>query len=540
MTDPTPSIPQQNSEKIGHSTAYLKKRKFLFSAPLVAFPILCALFNGLEGGKDALKKEAPSSKGFNTQLPGARFDKQHKQDTKLDAYQQADADSERRREYLQKDPYQSKGTDTIQKSAPPAASALPEDPRANELLKKLDQLKQLTHPSPLTPSALPSHKIHVPRSIDSEENDPQLEKLNGMLDKIIRIQHPAQPDPSDGATGSNNFMDTSSNSLPGVVAEDQVIVAGATIALRLTTAASINGVILPKDQLVYGVVSISNDRMLIHISSIRNKASIYSTALQVYDMDGLPGIHIPGSLGRETAKQSADQGINGVNITNYDPSLGAQAANAGIQAARTLLSRKVRLVRVTVHGGYQVLLRNTHPNGSIHLMYPDHPLSDSLSVLPKPEDCKPFLHHSTRSEKMEMVLQGIWLNNSRIFISLLLSNRSHLSFTPEYIRWFIRDRRQERRTALQEIPLDPVYVPPLSTLPGDSSVCFLAGFPGFTLPKDKELVLQLADKGGARSLTLTIDHKTILKAQLWEDAKKIQTNALSLSNLRSRPVTSKS
>ena len=508
------------------------------TAPLIAIPILCMIFNGMDGGKDSLKKGPLISSGFNPQLPGARFDKQHKQDNKLEFYQQADADSVRRREYLQKDPYQPKAGDTIHKVTSPVSPVLPEDPRANELLKRLDQLKQSmqaspasTFPtssplSPTSPSAshastalssyLSPRKQRPPHARDSEENDPQLEKLNGMLDKIIRIQHPGQSEPSNAATGTNSFIDTASNSLPGVIAEDQILVAGATIALRLTAPASINGILLPKDQLVYGVVSINNDRMLIHINSIRNKESIYSTALQVYDMDGLPGIHIPGSLGRETAKQSADQSLNAMNINSYDPSLGAQAANAGIQAARTLLSRKVRLVRISVHAGYQVLLRNTHPNGCIHIIHPDHldhSLSDSLSVLPKPEDLRPFLHHTTRNEKMELALQGIWLDNSRIFFSLQISNRSHLNFVPEYIRWFIRDRRQERRTALQEIPLDPVYVPPLSTFSGDSSYSFLAVLPAFTLPKDKELVLQLADSGNARILVLIITHKEILQAR---------------------------
>jgi hypothetical protein len=43
-----------------------------------------------------------------------------------------------------------------------------------------------------------------------------------------------------------------------------------------------------------------------------------------------------------------------------DPSLGAQAASAGIQAAKTLISKKVKLVKVTVKAGYQVLLRDNN------------------------------------------------------------------------------------------------------------------------------------------------------------------------------------
>ena len=41
-----------------------------------------------------------------------------------------------------------------------------------------------------------------------------------------------------------------------------------------------------------------------------------------------------------------------------DPSLKAQAAAAGISAAKTLLSRKVKQVKVMVKAGYKVLLKD--------------------------------------------------------------------------------------------------------------------------------------------------------------------------------------
>jgi hypothetical protein len=35
-----------------------------------------------------------------------------------------------------------------------------------------------------------------------------------------------------------------------------------------------------------------------------------------------------------------------------------QAANAGIQAAKSLISKKVKLVKVTVKAGYKILLKD--------------------------------------------------------------------------------------------------------------------------------------------------------------------------------------
>jgi hypothetical protein len=50
--------------------------------------------------------------------------------------------------------------------------------------------------------------------------------------------------------------------------------------------------------------------------------------------------------------------MSGLGLASMDPSLAGQAANAGLQFAKSLASRKARLVRVTLPAGYRVLLIN--------------------------------------------------------------------------------------------------------------------------------------------------------------------------------------
>jgi hypothetical protein len=101
-----------------------------------------------------------------------------------------------------------------------------------------------------------------------------------------------------------------------------------------------------------------SERLEIRFSSIRCANSILPVSLAAYDLDGLAGIFIPGNITRDDIKQSADRAINSLGLAALDPSIGAQAATAGIQTARTLLSHKVKLVKVTVKAGYQVLLKD--------------------------------------------------------------------------------------------------------------------------------------------------------------------------------------
>jgi conjugative transposon TraM protein len=131
------------------------------------------------------------------------------------------------------------------------------------------------------------------------------------------------------------------------------------VAFRLVNAAVVNGLAVPSGQLLYGEVSMANERLMVRISSLRVGEQVMPVSIQVYDLDGLAGIRVPGAVTREVSKESASEAISGLGLASMDPSLTGQAANAGLQMAKTLTSRKVRTVRVKLPEGYQVLLVNT-------------------------------------------------------------------------------------------------------------------------------------------------------------------------------------
>ena len=58
--------------------------------------------------------------------------------------------------------------------------------------------------------------------------------------------------------------------------------------------------------------------------------------------------------------QKINETMNSIELTTLDPSIGAQAASAGIQAAKSLIGKKVKLVKVTLRAGYQLLLKQTN------------------------------------------------------------------------------------------------------------------------------------------------------------------------------------
>jgi conjugative transposon TraM protein len=165
----------------------------------------------------------------------------------------------------------------------------------------------------------------------------------------------------------NNFYDLNENAasevtqdhaIEAVVHENQILVNGAVVKLRLVNDVYIAGSLIPKDGFVFGVASLNGERLEIEINSIRSGNSLYPVKLEVFDMDGLPGIYIPGAITRDVAKQSADNSLQLMELSTMDPSLKAQAASAGINAAKNLLSKKTKLIKVMVKAGYRVLLKD--------------------------------------------------------------------------------------------------------------------------------------------------------------------------------------
>ena len=228
------------------------------------------------------------------------------------------------------------------------------------------------------------------------ESDPEMQQLNGTLEKILDIQHPDRVkeklkekslknkehvfivtkkfvknnisllDTGKSKRNAENKFFTveddadseEQNTVEAVVHQTQTLVNGAVVKMRLLNDIYLNGSLVKKGNFVFGIAELNNERLEININSIRNNNSLFPVKLEVFDMDGLPGIYIPGAISRDVAKQSTDNGLQLLELTSMDPSFKAQAAATGINAAKSLLSKKVKQVKVLVKAGYKVLLRD--------------------------------------------------------------------------------------------------------------------------------------------------------------------------------------
>jgi conjugative transposon TraM protein len=416
--------------KQNHSPKFLRQRKMMLVLPILVIPFITMAFWALGGGLgNANSSLAENKQGLNLQLPNANL-KDDKNTDKLAFYNEADKDSLKREELLRNDPYYKDSilgnrhsmlsdTGNLLSNAPNYSginySPYKQSTDANEqrIYQKINEInRQINQPetstvSSNTASQIPDGNEQFSNEVDrlqgmmqqmndNPQSDPEMEQLNGTLEKILDIQHPDRVkeklkekslknkeqvfiiskqavknnisllDTLKGKQHSENKFyglekETNSeeqNTIEAVVHQTQTLVNGAVVKMRLLNDIYLNGSLVPKGNFVFGIAELNDERLEIKINSIRNNNSLFPVKLEVFDMDGLPGIYIPGAISRDVAKQSADNSLQLMELTSVDPSFKAQAAATGINAAKSLLSRKVNQVKVLVKAGYKILLKD--------------------------------------------------------------------------------------------------------------------------------------------------------------------------------------
>lgn len=412
-----------------HSQRFIQKRKFYIALPVLVIPFMTMFFWALGGGKGIVAADGSGLVGLNMKLPDAKFNEELNTWDKLSLYQKAKRDSLKMSQAKKSDPYfklrtltvnqdTSKKNTTKDRGAINASLGDRKEPLAEteaKVLKKLSELqKQIEKPArepdkrASASNAQPPSQATFENDIDRLEsmmvmmqNDPgrdeEMEEINGVLNKILDIQHPervkerlAKSDPhTDNSyqtmadtneqeigwignpVGSelieqNRFYGleepvigmAESNAIKAEVYGNQNLVSGSVIKMELLQDISVNGFRIPKNQFVFGQCALTGDRLTISVNSIQYDNSIFPVSLSVYDIDGLEGIHVPGAIARDAAKKASNQAVQGLQVSSLDPSLEIQAANAGIEAAKGMLSKKTRLIQVTVKAGYKVYLKD--------------------------------------------------------------------------------------------------------------------------------------------------------------------------------------
>jgi conjugative transposon TraM protein len=156
------------------------------------------------------------------------------------------------------------------------------------------------------------------------------------------------------------------NTINACISKTVTITNGQEVRIRLLEPVRAGKIQIPENTLVSGTARISGERMNIEINHIQYAGNIIPVKMEVFGMDGNPGISVPGSEELNAVKEvAANMGTSmGSSITITDNAGSQLLADLGrsiVQGASQYAGKKMRVVRVTLKAGHRVLLLPSMP-----------------------------------------------------------------------------------------------------------------------------------------------------------------------------------
>ncbi|MDQ8013181.1 MAG: conjugative transposon protein TraN [Flavobacterium nitrogenifigens] len=107
--------------------------------------------------------------------------------------------------------------------------------------------------------------------------------------------------------------------------------------------------------------------------------------------------------------------------------------------------------------------------------------------------------------QIKLEVSGIFIHEDVLYLRVALENKSKINYDIDQLRFFIRDQRKSKRTASQEIEIQPLYCTSSSAvIPDKSEVVKVFALEKFTIPENKLLTIQMLEKNGGRHLEVNI------------------------------------
>ncbi|HUZ59198.1 MAG TPA: conjugative transposon protein TraN [Hanamia sp.] len=127
---------------------------------------------------------------------------------------------------------------------------------------------------------------------------------------------------------------------------------------------------------------------------------------------------------------------------------------------------------------------------------------------------------STRKWDMLVRVYGIYIKGNTIFYQLELDNQSPIDYDIDFLRFYIRDKKKSKRTAIQENELKPLYVAGNNKqVKAYQKNTLVFALEKFTIPDAKYLAIQIMEKNGGRHLFMKVNNRKIMQAIPLPDLK---------------------
>lgn len=127
-------------------------------------------------------------------------------------------------------------------------------------------------------------------------------------------------------------------------------------------------------------------------------------------------------------------------------------------------------------------------------------------------------HIGSKRFGVQFILKSIYTNNGLLYFHTELKNTSNIAFDIDYISFKIVDKKVVKRTAMQEQVLEPLRAQNYVTVvKGKKSERTVFALEKFTIPDDKLLVIEVAEKEGGRNQSFVVENGDIVRANVIDE-----------------------
>ena len=121
---------------------------------------------------------------------------------------------------------------------------------------------------------------------------------------------------------------------------------------------------------------------------------------------------------------------------------------------------------------------------------------------------------------IQYVLKGIYVHNDLLYLHTEIRNSSNVPFDVDYISFKVVDKKVAKRTAIQEQVLCPVRAYNYAVrVAGKQSERTVFCLPKFTVPDDKQLVVELCEKNGGRHQSFIVENADLVLAKVIDELR---------------------
>ena len=130
------------------------------------------------------------------------------------------------------------------------------------------------------------------------------------------------------------------------------------------------------------------------------------------------------------------------------------------------------------------------------------------------DDKRRIRHIGSKRFGVQFLLKGLYTHGDLLYFHTEVKNGTHVPFDVDFVSFKIVDKKIMKRTAMQEQAVYPLrayhYITRVDGKKKERSVFAL---PKFTLPDDKKLVVELAEKQGGRHQEFEVASEDLVRAE---------------------------